>query len=491
MAKIFFNEEIECLPLKDLVLLQEANLRASEIVKYAGNSALYRDIWQKTGFAPSSIDNRNQIKDFPYINSAVIKQAYAQHELSEMVNLRYARLWSCTSGTTGTGKWIPYSDDDIELFENILMRNFYQRAGIGKPHRVLAFTSPAPFVADMITNLGVMAQAKYGLRQEIIPIGLSVSPDIVKLARKRNVDALISFPSIAVKVAESITSKVKDELELLFRNKRTFKTRLLRFVLYFKKPSVRNVFKLRYGLFSGEAVDPYRSVLKKQFGLESYETYAFTEFPSLNMDCEYHDGIHIWSDCCVPEIIPEQELEKEDNTPGYTPQAIFLDEAPAGTTGEYVVTTFNRALPLVRYRTSDFIRVVSAAPCKCGRTHPRIKIVCRLDDVINMGLIRFPLTDIEEALSQVQSYGSINQWQVNLSRREYKPHIKLIVTGTDISDSQAFIEDIRERLYDIKIFKAGVDGKLICTPEICLEKTVNIIMTATGKTKRIVYDSSW
>jgi phenylacetate-coenzyme A ligase PaaK-like adenylate-forming protein len=491
MSKIFFNEEIECISLKNLVLLQETNLRTSELIKYAKTSALYLDIWQKIGFTPFTIDYRNQIMNFPYINSADIKQAYTQHEISEVVNLEYARLWSCTSGTTGAGKWIPYSDDDIELFENILMRNFYLRGNLGKTHRVLAFTSPAPFVADMITNLGVMAQAKYGRQQEIIPIGLSVSPDIIKLARSRNVESLISFPSVAVKVAESITGNVKEQLESVLHGKKTFKTVLLRFILAIKKPSVRSVFKLRYGLFSGEAVDPYRSVLKKQFGLESFETYAFTEFPSLNMDCEYHDGIHIWSDCCIPEIIPERELEKEDNIPGYKPQAIFLDEAPEGTMGEYVVTTFNRALPLIRYRTSDYIRVVSTAPCKCGRTHPRIKIIRRLDDVINMGLIRFPLTDIETALSQVNRYGSINQWQINLTRQDYKPLMKLIVTGIDISDSQAFIDDIKEHLFDIKILKAGAEGKLICMPEIHLETSVNIITTATGKIKRIVYDSNW
>ena len=209
------------------------------------------------------------------------------------------------------------------------------------------------------------------------------------------------------------------------------------------------------------------------------------------MDCEYHDGIHIWSDCCIPEIIPEQELEKEDNISGYIPRAIFLDEAAAGTAGEYVVTTFNRALPLIRYRTSDFIRVVSTAPCKCGRTHPRIKIIRRLDDVINMGLVRFALTEIETALSQVNKYGSINQWQINLTTQEYKPLIKLIVTGIDVSDTQAFTEDVKEHLYDIKILKAGVDGNIICPPEIHMETSVNIITTATGKIKRIVYDSNW
>jgi phenylacetate-CoA ligase len=53
-------------------------------------------------------------------------------------------------------------------------------------------------------------------------------------------------------------------------------------------------------------------------------------------------------------------------------EALFVDQAPPGTEGEYVVTTFGEALPLVRYRTGDRIRVVDTAPCPCGITHPRV-----------------------------------------------------------------------------------------------------------------------
>jgi len=52
-----------------------------------------------------------------------------------------------------------------------------------------------------------------------------------------------------------------------------------------------------------------------------------------------------------------------------------VDQAPTGTEGEYVVTTFAEALPLIRYRTGDRIRVLDTAPCACGITHPRVLFI--------------------------------------------------------------------------------------------------------------------
>jgi phenylacetate-coenzyme A ligase PaaK-like adenylate-forming protein len=55
-----------------------------------------------------------------------------------------------------------------------------------------------------------------------------------------------------------------------------------------------------------------------------------------------------------------------------------------GLKGELVVSTFSEALPLIRYRTGDLIRVVSTDPCSCGITHPRVAFRGRRQDT-NIG----------------------------------------------------------------------------------------------------------
>src|SRR5256885_8066180 len=51
---------------------------------------------------------------------------------------------------------------------------------------------------------------------------------------------------------------------------------------------------------------------------------------------------------------------------------------------DLVVSTLTReGLPLVRYRTHDLTRVVSRAPCDCGRTSLRIdRLRGRADDMV-------------------------------------------------------------------------------------------------------------
>jgi phenylacetate-CoA ligase len=177
--------------------------------------------------------------------------------------------------------------------------------------------------------------------------------------------------------------------------------------------------------------------------------------------------------------------------PGYIPQAVFLDEAPAGMQGEYVVTTFSQALPLVRYRTSDLVQVVSTGVCTCGRTHPRIKVLRRIDDIINMGLIRFSLQEVETALAGVSRHGSVSKWQMCLARQGYKPIPRLKIVGSNISNPEAFTFEVREQLSEIKILQRGVESGLVCRPEILLEAIIDEATTSTGKLKKVVYAADW
>jgi hypothetical protein len=122
---------------------------------------------------------------------------------------------------------------------------------------------------------------------------------------------------------------------------------------------------LRRGFFWGAALDgpvAARAELAAAYGLtEAFSLYFSAECREMYAECPAHAGLHLWLDAALHEIIPDGAATAQ-----------FVDEVPAGTEGEYVVTTLGEALPLVRYRTGDRIRVVSAAACACGITHPRV-----------------------------------------------------------------------------------------------------------------------
>ena len=97
--------------------------------------------------------------------------------------------------------------------------------------------------------------------------------------------------------------------------------------------------------------------------------------PGVAFECPEQNGLHIWEDYVIPEIINPQTLEP----------------VPEGEIGELVLTTINReAMPLLRYRTRDLTRFIPGE-CPCGRTHRRLaRFVGRSDDM----LIEVELSDL-------------------------------------------------------------------------------------------------
>ena len=96
--------------------------------------------------------------------------------------------------------------------------------------------------------------------------------------------------------------------------------------------------------------------------------------------------MHIWEDNFIPEIIDPDTCEV----------------LPKGATGELVFTTITKeGFPVIRYRTRD-ICSLDYTPCKCGRTHVRMKKPTgRSDDMLIIrGVNVFP-SQVEEVLLSI------------------------------------------------------------------------------------------
>ena len=113
--------------------------------------------------------------------------------------------------------------------------------------------------------------------------------------------------------------------------------------------------------------------------------------PGVAFECIYQNGLHLWEDCFILEIVDPETLEPVEE----------------GEIGELVLTTLDRdAMPLIRYRTRDLTRIIPG-PCPCGRTHRRIdRIKGRSDDMfIVKGVNIFPM-QIEKILMQFKELGT-------------------------------------------------------------------------------------
>ncbi|HMB14420.1 MAG TPA: phenylacetate--CoA ligase family protein, partial [Roseovarius sp.] len=132
---------------------------------------------------------------------------------------------------------------------------------------------------------------------------------------------------------------------------------------------------LKLGLFGGEAGldDPaFRARLRDVWGMEPRNAnYGVSDvFCNFAAQCEHDTRLHFMAaDVLWPELI-----EPESGAP--LPLA-------AGQTGELVLTHLVRdCQPLVRFRSGDIITVDETAPCACGRTGFRFRVVGRSDDMV-------------------------------------------------------------------------------------------------------------
>ncbi|MFI5015945.1 MAG: phenylacetate--CoA ligase family protein, partial [Hyphomicrobiales bacterium] len=129
--------------------------------------------------------------------------------------------------------------------------------------------------------------------------------------------------------------------------------------------------KLRVGLFGAEPwSDALRRALEQRLGLTAIDLYGLSEImgPGVAVECcEARAGLHGWEDHFLFEVVDPE-----------TGQSLDMGE-----TGELVITTLTKeALPMIRYRTRDITRL-SDEPCRCGRTHLRIRrITGRSDDML-------------------------------------------------------------------------------------------------------------
>ena len=115
--------------------------------------------------------------------------------------------------------------------------------------------------------------------------------------------------------------------------------------------------------------DGLRTRIEGEMGVRTYDLIGMTETggPGMGIGCLAREGIHVWDDHYLPEIIDPE-----------TGRVL-----PDGVWGELVVATLTRqGLPLVRYRTRDVTRVRSRERCPCGAGVRLDHFQGRTDDMV-------------------------------------------------------------------------------------------------------------
>lgn len=180
--------------------------------------------------------------------------------------------------------------------------------------------------------------------------------------------------------------------------------------------------------------------MEEFWGAAVREIYGGAEIPFIAAQCEAGGGMHINPDFLVEVLDAETKRPVEAGTPGVV-VATELDR---------------RAYPMLRYWTGDVTAGLDTAPCRCGRTTPRLgRILGRVGDIARIkGLFVVP-DQVRRALDALPGLG---RFQLVVDRPGRQDTLTVRVEhGGPASDRLALAEQAVKQLKEGIRLTAEVD----------------------------------
>lgn len=209
-----------------------------------------------------------------------------------------------------------------------------------------------------------------------------------------------------------------------------------------------------------------RLKIEELYGIDAYNSYGLSEMngPGLAFECVHKNGMHVWEDAYIMEVIDPDTLEP----------------VPDGREGELVFTILHReAMPIIRYRTRDLTRII-AEPCPCGRTHRRIgRIKGRTDDMLIINGVNVFPSQIEEVIMSLPEVGTNYLIEVEKAGALDKLTVKTEVGPAILTDDTRDLYALKQKIKDM--LKASIS----ISPHVELHEP-GFLPVSQGKAVRVV-----
>ena len=343
-----FQPEIETMSREDIRTHQLEKLKW-QVKRVYENVPMYRERMNDAGVTPDDIQSLEDIAKLPFTTKQDLRDYYP-YDLLAVPKKDIVRIHA-SSGTTGKQIVAGYTRNDLDQWSNGFARQLTAAGGDSKSIVQVSY-GYGLFTGGLGAHQGA---EKIGAM--VIPTSSGNTERQVRFMCDLGATHLCCTPSYAMYLAESV-----------------------------REMGVKNQLKLKAGIFGAEPwTEEMRHQIEEMLGIKAHDVYGLTEImgPGVSYECSQQTGMHICEDMFIPEIIDPDTGEV----------------LPEGSFGELVFTTITKeGQPLIRYRTRDLC-TLDYTPCKCGRTHVRMKKPAgRTDDMLIIrGVNVFP-SQIEEVL---------------------------------------------------------------------------------------------
>ncbi len=418
---------MECMPREQLRALQDERLR--DVVRRVYESVpFYRDKMQKLGITPNDIRGVCDIEMLPFTEKQDLRDHYP-FGLFAVPQSEIVRIHA-SSGTTGKPTVVGYTSGDIDRWAELMARSMYC-ANIGKHDVVQIAYGYGLFTGGLGAHYGAER-----VGASVIPVSGGNTTRQLLLLNDLGSTCLCCTPSYALNLAEALHAE-----------------------------GIHHT-NLRSGIFGAEPwTEAMRQKIEEMLGIDAINIYGLSEVmgPGVSVECMCKQGMHIWEDHFLPEVIGA------DNR-----------GLPYGEQGDLTFTTLTKhGMPLLRYRTHDLC-ILTDEPCDCGRTHVRMgRVMGRTDDMLIIrGVNVFP-SQVEHALLQVE--GIVPQYQIvvdrqgNLDTMEVQVELSPAFMSDTVRDMEALEQKIVNSLASHALVHASVK---LCQP--------GTLPRSEGKAKRVV-----
>ncbi len=426
----YWNKPMETIGREDLERIQLERLQRTVLRMYT-NVPFYRERMQQQGVKPEDVQSLADLRLLPFMDKRDLRDNYPFGTFAaprqEIVRIH------ASSGTTGKPIVAGYTANDLQMWAECVARGL-GCAGVTKKDTVQVAYGYGLFTGGLGLHYGVER-----IGATVVPISAGNTKRQLMLMQDLGTTAIACTPSYALMMGETIRDQKIDMTN----------------------------FKLRVGIFGAEPwTEGMRSEIERLLNIRALDIYGLTESvgPGVAMQCLEGEGLHIWEDYFIPEIV----------------DPVTGEPLPDGERGELVITTIGKeGMPTVRFRTHD-LTAIMPEPCSCGRTHRRIcRLHGRTDDMLVIrGVNVFP-SQVETAITGIEGIAPRYMLVVDRVRNLDTLEVQVELLPELVSDEVRKIEELRTRVQKAieQILGLGVTVRLM---------TPNSIERSEGKSKHII-----
>ncbi|MFZ1806302.1 MAG: phenylacetate--CoA ligase [Cyclobacteriaceae bacterium] len=406
------------MPLEQLREMQ--NKRLSSLVKRVYQTVpFYKKQFDDTGLNPNDIQSVEDLGKIPFTRKSDLRDNYPFKMFAKP--MQDVRRIHASSGTTGKPTVVGYTQNDLEVFDEVVARSLVcagAQPGM-KLHNAYGY--------GLFTGgLGLHGGAtKLGMA--VIPVSGGMTERQLMILQDFAPEVMCCTPSYAQTLSEEFAKRGIDTKDLA----------------------------LKYAVLGAEPwTEAIREQVEAELNVTATNIYGLSEIigPGVSQEDfeEKGTGSYIWEDHFYPEVV-----DQKTGVP-----------LPYGEEGVLVFTTLTKeAFPLLRYWTNDICSINYDSNSK--RTHIKMSpIKGRSDDMLIIRGVNLFHTQVEEVIHQMD----------NLS-----PNYMLIVEKIGVMDSVSVEVEISK---GVEIENPDLMKKLSKKIKDSIGLSMNIILKAPNSIPR-------